>query len=79
MSRSVMLDRIRRACRSGAAADLPGRLPEFPIYEDPVQRFGAELEAANGLLLEGREEGSLRSALRKTLEASGAGHEGDSA
>ena len=67
-----MLHRIRTASRPGpAAADPPARLPEFPAYSDPVERFRAELESAGGHFLDGRGEEALLKALRQVLEASG--------
>ena len=51
-SRSVMLDRIRRACAGADAGELPSQLPDFPHYSDPVAQFRQEFEAVGGVFLE---------------------------
>ncbi len=70
MSRSVMLERIRRACDGSDSAGLPTELPEFPRYPDPVKKFREELERVGGVFLDGRRSEELSVALSSVLEQS---------
>lgn len=69
-SRSVMLDRIRRACAGAVAGELPAQLPDFPYYSDPVAQFRQEFEAVGGVFLEGRESGQLAESLSTVIRDS---------
>ena len=76
MSRSVLLEKIRHACKLGAPsasplAPLPSQLPDFPRWEDPVATFSQELEKAGGVFLDARKEGQLAVALSTMLEQTG--------
>lgn len=73
MSRSVLLGKIRHACRLSAGSiseelTLPTQLPDFPHYEDPIATFREELELIGGVFLDGRGESQLKQALATVLE-----------
>ena len=70
MSRSVMLQRIRRACGGADSTGLPTELPVFPDYPDPVEKFRQELERVGGVFLDGRSSEGLSAALTSVLEQS---------
>ena len=72
MSRAVVLERIRRGCRRARRVRQPLSLPEFPVYEDPVDRFRQELEKVGGDFFEARREGQLEAALSVVLRRAGA-------
>ncbi len=69
-SRSVMLDRIRRACAGADGGELPSRLPDFPNYSDPVAQFRQEFEAVGGVFLDGRGSGQLAESLSTVIRDS---------
>ena len=69
-SRSVMLERIRRACSGTEAGELPAELPDFPDYSDPVAQFQQEFEAVGGIFLDGRGSSQLAQALATVIRAS---------
>ena len=75
MSRSVLLEKIRRACRlaapSASPPALPSQLPDFPRWEDSVATFSQELEKVGGVFLDARKEGQLAVALSTILEQTG--------
>ncbi|MCZ6877955.1 MAG: hypothetical protein O7G29_07425 [Acidobacteria bacterium] len=70
MSRSVMLQKIRRACVGADSAELPTELPEFPHYSDPVAKFRQELEKVGAVFLDGRRSEELSAALSVVLKQS---------
>jgi len=70
VSRSVMLQKIRRACVGADSAELPTELPEFPHYSDPVAKFRQELEKVGGVFLDGRRSEELSTALSIVLKQS---------
>jgi hypothetical protein len=67
MSKSIILDRLRRLAEPHNAPKLPSRLPDFPVYSDPVAQFRAELEQVSGVFLDGRAPESLGAALEQVL------------
>ncbi len=70
MSRSVMLERIRRACSGTEAAELPSEMPDFPEYSDSVAQFRQEFEAVGGVFLDGRGPDQLVQGLATVIRAS---------
>ena len=70
-SRSVMLDRIRRACAGSDAGRLPSQMPDFPHYSDAVAQFRLEFEAVGGVFLDGRGSARLAEGLATVVRASG--------
>lgn len=79
MSRTVLLQKIRHACRQSGnttdtveIAELPAELPGFPAYEDPVAQFREQLEQVDGVFLDGRGEARLAEALAAVLAPTGA-------
>ncbi|MDA2934129.1 lactate utilization protein [Acidobacteria bacterium AH-259-D05] len=70
ISRSVMLEKIRRACAQADSGQLPEQLPAFPRYSDPVETFREELEQVGGIFLEGRGSKELASALVAVMQQS---------
>ncbi|MGH9341883.1 MAG: LutC/YkgG family protein [Acidobacteriota bacterium] len=70
MSRTAVLEKIRRACQSSSVGELPGALPEFPAFEDAVAKFRRELEGVRGIYLDVRQGkgDSLAAVLQVILE-----------
>jgi len=73
VSRSLILAKLRRLHEAEQAPPLPSRLPEFPVYSDPVEQFKIELERVSGVLLDGRSPELLRQALERVLSDAEAG------
>lgn len=71
MSRSRLLDKLRRLDQGDAAPPLPSGIPAFPTHKDPASRFAQELQAVGGQFLDGRAEGGLEAGLSRVLEDSG--------
>lgn len=71
MSRSLLLDRLRRLARPEKAPQLPKSLPEFPRYDDPVTQFKNEVERVSGIFLDARGDAGLEQALSSVLTAHG--------
>jgi hypothetical protein len=72
MSRSHLLDKMRQACRLATGPDLPAAIPDFPKYENKVEKFRAELERVSGVFYDGRSPERLRETLELVLEDCGA-------
>ncbi|RPJ86282.1 MAG: hypothetical protein EHM18_07025, partial [Acidobacteria bacterium] len=73
MSRSAILERLRRLHEAEQAPALPSTLPEFPRYADLVEQFKVELERVSGVFLDGRSPELLRQALERVLADAKAG------
>ncbi len=71
MSRTILLDKLRRLARPEKAPRLPHRLPEFPRYEDPVAQFRNEIERVSGVFVDARSEGGVEQALASILVRQG--------
>lgn len=65
-----MLHKIRHACAGADPVELPGEVPEFPHYSDPVEKFRQELERVGGVFLDGRRSEELSGALSLVLKQS---------
>ncbi len=73
MSRSVIIEKLRRLREADQAPPLPSRLPEFPRYSDAVEQFKTELERVSGVFLDGRSQELLCQSLERALSEGGAG------
>ncbi len=71
MSRSALLDRLRRLARPEKAPELPKSLPDFPRYENPVAQFKNEVERVSGVFLDARAETGVEQALNCILATQG--------
>ena len=71
MSRSIILERIRRACLAGGRPELADSRPPLLSWREPVERFRQELEAVGGVFLDGRGQGNLEQSLHMVLEETG--------
>ena len=71
MSRSMMLEKIRRACRQAEKRERPSELPRFPDFEDRVVQFQQELELVGGTLFDARRSEKLADILSQILKLSG--------
>ncbi len=71
MSRSRLLDKLRRLDQGDTAPPLPDTIPAFPAYEDPVVRFSQELKGVGGRCLDGRGEGQFEARLSEVVQECG--------
>ncbi len=71
MSRSALLDKLRRLARPEKAPGLPESLPDFPTYADPVAQFRNEVERVSGIFLDARAESGVEKALNSILATQG--------
>ncbi|MBI4444740.1 MAG: LUD domain-containing protein [Acidobacteria bacterium] len=71
MSRSAILERVRRCGTGTSVPELPQKLPEFPCYQDAAAQFQSALQAAGGTFLDARSAGTLGSALERVLQETG--------
>jgi hypothetical protein len=73
VSRSLILDKLRRLHQAEQSPALPPRLPEFPEYSEPVEKFRVELERVSGVFLDGRSPELLGQSLERVLTDAKAG------
>lgn len=72
MSRSSILGRIKGALDQARVEDLPRTLPEFPEYNQRVDKFREELEKAGGIFLDGRQPDQCAGLLTRVMEEANA-------
>lgn len=72
MSRSSILGRIKGALAQAKVEDLPRTLPEFPEYNQRVDKFREELEKAGGIFLDGRQPDQCAGLLTRVMEEANA-------
>ncbi|MDA2928485.1 lactate utilization protein [Acidobacteria bacterium AH-259-O06] len=70
MSRSAMLEKVRRACDQAEGVELPGQSPQFPQYTDPVAKFRQELERTGGVFFDARQPKELPAVLTSVMKQS---------
>jgi len=71
MSRTVLLDKLRRLARPETAPKLPDTIPDFPRYQDPVAQFQCEIERVSGVFVDARSDAGVQTALSSILAALG--------